>query len=122
VLDPDHDAFVDAAVVAPRHDPFGEAPDVRVGLHPATIQSPTMGLRDAITSAFSFLRSGSQNEERIAQYVIREHHRGRPLSEVVEDHYVTNRCSPEQLARILERGDVVHAVGEDAVASMRAQL
>jgi hypothetical protein len=78
-----------------------------------------MGLRDAITGAFSFLRSGSQNEERIAQYLIREHHRGRPLSEVVDDHYVTNRCSPEQLARILERGDVVHAVGADTVAAMR---
>jgi hypothetical protein len=78
-------------------------------------------LREAIAGAFSFLRSGSQAEERIAQYVIREHHRGRPLSEVIEDHYVTNRCSPEQLARILERGDVVHAIGEDAVAAMRAR-
>ena len=28
----------------------------------------------------------------MAQYVIREHHRGRPLAEILEDHYVTNRC------------------------------
>lgn len=81
-----------------------------------------MGLKEAITGAFSFLRTGSQSEERIAQYVIREHHRGRPLAEVIDDHYVTNRCSPEQIARILERGDVVHAIGEDTVADMRAQL
>jgi hypothetical protein len=81
-----------------------------------------VGLKEALTGAFSFLRSGSQTEERIAQYVIREHHRGRPLAEVIDDHYVTNRCTPEQVARILERGDVVHAIGEDTVLAMRAQL
>jgi hypothetical protein len=78
-----------------------------------------MGIRDALAGAFSFLRSGSQTEERIAQYVIREHHRGRPLSEILEDHYVTNRLSPDQVRRLLERSDVIHAVGEDTISSMR---
>lgn len=78
-----------------------------------------MGLRDALAGVFSFLGSGSQKEDRIAQYVIREHHRGRPVAEIVEDHYVTNRLSPEQIRRVLERQDVIHAVGEDTVASMR---
>ncbi len=79
-----------------------------------------MGLVDAIKGAFSFISTGSQAEERIAQYIIREHHRGRPLTEILEDHYVTNRCSPEQIARILERNDVIHAVGDDIIASARA--
>jgi hypothetical protein len=78
-----------------------------------------MGIKDALAGAFSFLRSGSQTEERIAQYVIREHHRGRPLSEILEDHYVTNRLSPDQVRRLLERSDVIHAVGEDTISSMR---
>jgi hypothetical protein len=78
-----------------------------------------MGIRDALAGAFSFLRSGSQTEERIAQYVIREHHRGRPLSQILEDHYVTNRLSPDQVRRLLERSDVIHAVGEDTISSMR---
>jgi hypothetical protein len=78
-----------------------------------------MGIRDALAGAFSFLRSGSQTEERIAQYVIREHHRGRPLSEILEDHYVTNRLSSEQVRRLLDRSDVIHAVGEDTISSMR---
>jgi hypothetical protein len=78
-----------------------------------------MGLRDALAGVFSFLSSGSQKEERIAQYVIREHHRGRPLAEIVEDHYVTNRLSPEQIRRLLERQDVIHAVGADTIAAMR---
>jgi hypothetical protein len=78
-----------------------------------------MGLRDALAGAFSFLRTGSQREERIAQYVIREHHRGRPLAEIIEDHYVTNRLTPDQIRRLLERHDVIHAVGEDTIASAR---
>jgi len=76
-----------------------------------------MGLRDALAGAFSFLRSGSQKEERIAQYVIREHHRGRSLAEILEDHYVTNRLSPDQIRRLLERQDVIHAVGEDTISA-----
>jgi hypothetical protein len=78
-----------------------------------------MGLRDALAGAFSFLRTGSQREERIAQYVIREHHRGRPLAEIIEDHYVTNRLTPDQTRRLLERHDVIHAVGEDTIAATR---
>lgn len=78
-----------------------------------------MGLRDALAGVFSFLGSGSQKEERIAQYVIREHHLGRSLSEIVEDHYVTNRLSPEQIRRLLERQDVIHAVGADTIAAMK---
>jgi hypothetical protein len=76
-----------------------------------------MGLREALSGAFSFLRTGSQREERIAQYVIREHHRGRPLAEILDDHYVTNRLTPEQIRRLLDRHDVIHAVGEDTITA-----
>jgi hypothetical protein len=81
-----------------------------------------MGLRDAIKGAFSFLGSRSQTEERIAQYVIREHHRGRPVHDILEDHYVTNRCTPEQVKRLLDRPDVLHALGENLVGETKTQL
>jgi hypothetical protein len=81
-----------------------------------------MGLRDAIKGVFSFLGSRSQTEERIAQYVIREHHRGRPVHEILEDHYVTNRCTPEQIKRLLDRPDVLHALGENLVADTKTRL
>ena len=81
-----------------------------------------MGLVDAIKSAFSFLSSRSQSEERVAQYVIREHHRGRPLHDVLEDHYVTNRLSEEQIRRLLDRPDVLHALGESLVNETKSQL
>ena len=76
-----------------------------------------MGLREALTGVFSFLGGSSQKEERMAQYVIREHHRGRSLAEILEDHYVTNRLSPDQIRRLLERQDVIHAVGEDTISA-----
>lgn len=68
---------------------------------------------DIIRSPFSFLFERSQKEELVAEYVIREHHGGRPLQEIVKDVYIANRLSPEQLGRVLERPDVVHALGRD---------
>ena len=81
-----------------------------------------LGLIDAIKSAFSFLSSRTQTEERIAQYVIREHHRGRPLQAVLEDHYVTNRLSAEQTKRLLDRPDVLHALGENLINETKSTL
>jgi len=81
-----------------------------------------MGLVDAIKGAFSFLSSRTQTEERVAQYVIREHHRGRPLHDVLEDHYVTNRLSAEQIKRLLDRPDVLHALGETLVNETKSTI
>ncbi len=81
-----------------------------------------MGLVDAIKGAFSFLSSRTQSEERIAQYVIREHNRGRPVREILEDHYVTNRLSAEQVKRLLDRPDVLHALGENLVNETKTAL
>jgi hypothetical protein len=68
----------------------------------------------ALKDLFSFLFQRSTSEERVAQYVIREHDRGRPLSEILEDRYVVNRLqSPEQRARLLDRPEIIHAVGGD---------
>jgi hypothetical protein len=81
-----------------------------------------LGLVDAIKSAFSFLSSRTQSEERIAQYVIREHHRGRPVQEILEDHYVTNRLTAEQIKRLLDRPDLLHALGEGLVSETKQEL
>ena len=81
-----------------------------------------MGLVDAIKGAFSFLSSRSQSEERVTQYLLREHHRGRAVAEILEDPYVTNRLNPEQVKRILDRPEVIHALGNDVVAEARTSL
>jgi len=81
-----------------------------------------VGLVDQIRGAFSFLSSRSQAEDRIAQYVIREHHRGRALDEILQDNYVTNRCTPEQIRRVLDRPEVLHAVGDDVASSAKGTV
>ncbi|HLB03708.1 MAG TPA: hypothetical protein VJK66_01700, partial [Gaiellaceae bacterium] len=67
----------------------------------------------ALKDMFSFLFQRSVGEERVAQYVIREHDRGRTLNEILEDKYVVNRLSAEQRKRLLDRPEILHAVGED---------
>jgi hypothetical protein len=73
-----------------------------------------------LRNPFSFLFTRSQNEDRIAQYVIREHHRGRDLNEILEDNYVKNRCTPGQIQRLLDRPEIVHAIGDDTVGRARS--
>jgi hypothetical protein len=68
---------------------------------------------------FSFLFTRSSKEERIGAYVVREHERGRPLAEILEDPYIRNRCTPQELARLLDRPEIIRALGEGAVAAAR---
>jgi len=71
---------------------------------------------------FSFLFQRSTAEDRAAAYVIREHARGRALSEVLNDRYVRNRLSAEQQARLLDRPEVIHAIGADMIEDARAGI
>ena len=72
-----------------------------------------------IPKSLLFLFSPRQGEELAAEHVIREHHRGRALDEILEDSYIENRCSKRQIARLLDRPEIVHAVGEDLIAAHR---
>jgi hypothetical protein len=77
----------------------------------------------ALKDMFSFLFQRSAGEERVAQYVVREHDRGRPLAEILEDKYVVNRLTtPEQRARLLDRPEIMQAVGGDMVEAAKASL
>ena len=77
----------------------------------------------AFRDLFSFLFQRSTSEERVAQYVIREHGRGRSLHDILEDKYVVNRLpAAEQRARLLDRPEVVHAVGGPKVEEAKASL
>jgi hypothetical protein len=80
------------------------------------------GVGDFLRSPFSFLFARSSKDERVAAYIVREHERGRPLSEILEDPYVRNRCTPQELGRLLERPEIVHALGEGVAAAERERL
>ena len=76
----------------------------------------------ALRNLFSFLFQRSSAEERVAQYVIREHDRGRDLREILEDRYVQNRLTPEQRERLLDRPEVVKAIGNDTLENARQSV
>jgi hypothetical protein len=80
-------------------------------------------LREFLRNPFSFLGTRpSQGGDRLAQYVIREHQRGRSLDEILEDRYLVNRTTPHQRARLLDQPEVVRALGEDTVRTARDTL
>jgi hypothetical protein len=59
---------------------------------------------------------GISKEEALAAYIVREHRQGRSLEEILEDPYLKNRATDEQRLRLLERPEVIRAVGEDTAA------
>jgi hypothetical protein len=75
----------------------------------------------AFKDLFSFLFQRSTSEERVAQYVVREHDRGRALHDILEDKYVVNRLpEKEQRDRLLDRPEVLHAMGGDKAGAPEA--
>jgi hypothetical protein len=81
-----------------------------------------MAFRDFLRNPFSFLSARSSGEDRIAAYVIREHERGRPLAEILDDPYIKNRTTPGERARLLDRPEVIRALGHDTVESAKQQV
>ncbi|HZC28363.1 MAG TPA: hypothetical protein VE269_01385 [Gaiellaceae bacterium] len=79
-------------------------------------------LSSLLRSPFSFLFARPSTEERVAAYVVREHARGRRLSDILNDRYVQNRLTREQQRRLLDRPEIVHALGDDAVEETRREL
>jgi hypothetical protein len=64
----------------------------------------------------------SRGEQYLEQYVLREFGRGRGFDEILEDAYVRNRSTPEERRRLLDRPEVVAALGDHALAEMRLSL
>ena len=71
---------------------------------------------------FSFLFTRSSAEEQVVAYITREHRRGRRLSEILEDRYVQNRLTPQQRLRLLDRPEVIQALGDETVEDTRREL
>lgn len=71
---------------------------------------------------FGFLFGSSRREDFLARYVLREHARGRPLAEILDDPYVRNRSTPEERSRLLDRPGVVAALGDNALEELRRAL
>ena len=71
---------------------------------------------------FSFLFSRGSAEEHVARYVVREHDRGRSLSEILEDKYVQNRLNSEQQRRLLDRPEIIESFSGDMLEAAKASV
>ena len=71
---------------------------------------------------FTGLFSASRQEQHLTLYILREVRRGRPLSDVLADPYVLNRTTEEQRKRLLDRPELVEAIGEEAIANLRTAV
>jgi hypothetical protein len=71
---------------------------------------------------FKSLFGATRREQYVERYVLREHAKGRAFAEILEDPYVLAWSTPEERARLLERPNVVAAVGEHAVADLQAAV
>lgn len=79
-------------------------------------------LTSFLRNPFAFLFATKGAEERVAVYIIREHDRGRDLADILDDPYVVNRLSPQEVARVLERPEVIKAIGDDIAEAHRRAL
>ena len=73
-------------------------------------------------SVLSRLFGRSRGEDAVARYVIAETASGRTLDEVLDDSYVENRLDPAGIRALLDRKDLIDAIGGDAVSDLRAKL
>jgi hypothetical protein len=79
-------------------------------------------LSQLLRNPFTFLFTPSSATERITGYVLREHERGRSLAEIMEDPYVRNRLTPQERERLLDRPEIIRAVGDDVARAAKAEL
>jgi hypothetical protein len=75
-------------------------------------------VRDFVSTLFG----RSRREDYLARYVVRESRKGRSLESVLEDPYMRNRATPAERERLLDRPDVVAAIGESAARELRLTL
>jgi hypothetical protein len=77
------------------------------------------GRDDGDADAGESPRGAISKEEALGAYIVREHKLGRDVNEILEDPYLKNRTTEEQRLRLLERPEVIRAIGEDVAAMAR---
>ena len=78
--------------------------------------------RSAWRNPFKSLFASTRREQYVERYILREHRKGRAFAEILEDPYVRAWSTPEERARLLERPKLVAALGEHAIADLKAAI
>jgi hypothetical protein len=67
---------------------------------------------------FKSLFQRSSRSDQLAAYLIREHAQGRDVDEILDDPYIRNRATETQRRQLLERPEVIRAIGEHVKSSL----
>ena len=67
---------------------------------------------------FTFGRSS--RDDALARHVITEYRRGALLADVLDAPYVRNRTDAAARRRLLDRGDVIEAIGAEVIAQLES--
>src|ERR1051325_2149410 len=59
---------------------------------------------------------------RLTAYIVREHQRGRPLSEILADRFVVEHASAAAVARLLEDPRLIERLGDDCFGTLSVLL
>jgi hypothetical protein len=78
-----------------------------------------MGIHEEVRK---LVNTKSAKHKRLIEYVVRQLHSGRDLSQVLEDPYVVNRISLVERRALLEEPEVVQAASNEVLEQMRARL
>ena len=78
--------------------------------------------RSVWRNPFKSLFAPTRREQYVERYILREHRKGRAFAEILEDSYVHAWSTPEERARLLTRPTLVAALGEDAIADLKAAI
>jgi hypothetical protein len=54
----------------------------------------------------------TKRDQYLERYVLREYRKGRPVAEILEDPYIRGWSTPEEREKLLERPNVISAIGE----------
>ncbi len=71
------------------------------------------------SSPYFFVGPRPLREVRLRSYIVREHRRGRPLGEILEDHYLRRYGTPSLVWRVLAQPETIAALGADAADGIR---
>ena len=78
--------------------------------------------RSVWRNPFKSLFAPTRREQYVERYILREHREGRAFAEILEDPYVLAWSTPEERARLLGRPKLVAALGDHAIADLKAAI
>jgi Universal stress protein family len=120
-----HHARVPVLVVPPPSESVSSsvipADAPRASDPPVPVDPAVPAARSTLARTISRL-TGSAREDALARYVMLEAGKGRDLADILGDSYIENRADRVAIQALLDRRDVVDALGRDATDDLRARI